>query len=232
VDREAALKEVYSADLGDFIATRNDLAARLKGSDPELAAEIKALRKPSLIVWAVNRTAHENPKLIEELIDAGAALRDSLADGGSADAQVHTRQRRSLLRSLSDAAVGVLTRAGSNAGPGNLDRISTTFLVASAEEEAAPLLRAGILTEELRSSELSGLGPFADLIDVAAEPVDDRARIRTREEAMSAVRELERRAAQLELEADDAEALARKARRAATEARDEAERAAADIPTD
>ena len=44
--------ELYSLALGDFTPARDAKAKELKGTP--LAAEVKALKKPSLAAWVVN----------------------------------------------------------------------------------------------------------------------------------------------------------------------------------
>ena len=47
--------DLYGLPLGEFTATRDALAARLKAAgDKEAAAEVKRARKPSVPAWAAN----------------------------------------------------------------------------------------------------------------------------------------------------------------------------------
>ena len=64
-------------------------------------------------------------------------------------------------------------------------KVLVGWSVASGDDNAAPLLRAGILSDELRSSDLLGWGDGADMIDIA-EPDEVKARARSKEEAQVA----------------------------------------------
>ena len=48
--------ELYGLPLDEFVPARNALARELKGAgEPAEAAEVAALRKPSVAAWAVNQ---------------------------------------------------------------------------------------------------------------------------------------------------------------------------------
>src|SRR4051794_21836440 len=76
LDRE--LDSLYDLPLEDFTKARNDLAGRLrKAHQSEAAAEVRGLKKPTLVAWAANRLARDEPKLTASLLEAGERLRET-----------------------------------------------------------------------------------------------------------------------------------------------------------
>src|ERR1051326_4747525 len=88
-DLEQELDELYARPLDEFTKARNDLAARLrKAHQSDAAAEIHALKKPSVVAWTANMLARAHPDLVGELLAAGEHLRQvqqkSLGGSGGA----------------------------------------------------------------------------------------------------------------------------------------------------
>lgn len=228
LDRE--LDGLYSLPLEEFTKARNDLAARLrKAHQSEAAAEVRGLRKPSVVAWTANQLARSAPQLVRSLLDAGAELRDAQqralageADGGAvADA---TAAERESVRALVVAGRRLL---GERASPALLDRLTQTLRAAAIDGEASGLLAAGRLTEELQAI---GFGPLE------AVPPKRRNADEVRRAAREHVNQLRAEARRLANEArealeaaDEAEQAAREARAAAVAKREEAERAATDL---
>ena len=100
LDVEGELDSLYALRPEEFVAARNDLAKRLtEAGERERAAEIKALRKPSLAVWLVNRLARERELDVQRLAKAGEALMQGQAGGPEA----REEEQRALAR-LGEAA--------------------------------------------------------------------------------------------------------------------------------
>lgn len=207
-DLERELAALYALPLEAFTKARNDLASRLrKAHQAEAAAEVRGLRKPSLVVWAANRLAHVQAQHTAELIAAGERLREvqqrALA-GGAEPAEIAeaTAREREALRTLLGAAREEL---GGKATASLLDRLTRTLRGAAVDAQLSQVLAAGRLTEEL------GAVGFGPLEAVQKRPRRDELRRAARER----VAELRATAQQLAGEAADAE-------RAATEAEQEA----------
>ena len=90
-----------------FIATRNALERRLRDEGrTEDAAAVKALRKPTVVAWALNRLADRDVEGVRALIDAGAAVRAaqqaalSSKRGATARLREATNARRAAVASL------------------------------------------------------------------------------------------------------------------------------------
>ena len=75
------LDELYGLPLEDWTRARNDLAARLKKAhQSEDADAVRALRKPSVVAWAVNQLARREERAMRDLLAAGDRLRSVQED--------------------------------------------------------------------------------------------------------------------------------------------------------
>src|SRR5437762_3321038 len=113
---DSELGRLYGLPLDEFTAARNELATRLRRAGQTDAAErVRALRKPSVAVWAVNRLARTHPDELEELLEAGRGLRDAQAKalrGTGADAvREATAAERTALRNLTAGRASAEGRA-------------------------------------------------------------------------------------------------------------------------
>src|SRR4051794_22945928 len=89
-DLESDIDRLYALPLEQFVSERNTLARTLKqAGDTDAAADVAALRKPSLVAWAVNQLAHTRRRDVDLLLDAGKRLVDaqqtSISKGGRDD---------------------------------------------------------------------------------------------------------------------------------------------------
>ena len=222
-DLEHELDELYGRPLEEFTQARNDLAARLKRAHQSEAADaIKALKKPTQAAWAANQLARHEPKLVRELLDAAAALRQtqqrSLGGKASAgDVTAAATREREAVRALVSAARGLPGRATA----ATLERLGQTLQAAAVDDVGRDLLERGRLTEELHAV---GFGP---LEAVKAAPATRR-----RDEVAKAAKQrlngLRAAARTLDAEARAAEQAAREAERTAEILRDEATQRRAD----
>src|SRR5437763_7463382 len=118
--------ELYGLALDEFVRRRDALAKRLRADGRrEEAAEVAALRKPSVAAWAANQAIRSQPKAARELWAAGDALLAAheaiLAGKGSGDALREASARhRAALRELLAAAAGLLDSHGRSPSPTTL----------------------------------------------------------------------------------------------------------------
>lgn len=204
------LAELLRVPPGEFVRARDALAARLrKAGQSSAAAEVKALRAPTVPVWVVNRLALEEPQRIEQLIDAAERVRAAQlgrrAEGGGLSAA--NAAYRDSIAGLLERGHQVLEGAGIRMLPRLRSRVETTLTAAVASPEARKALRAGRIERELS----------AQGFDVFGTAVPPR-RTSRRQDARAAKQTTERPAAK----ADDPAGPASDAR-----ARAAAERAAA-----
>jgi hypothetical protein len=238
-----AVRELYSLPPEEFTAARDRLAADLKeAGEPDHAAAVKKLRKPSIVAWAVNAAARDRPEDIEALRAAGQALRraqrKALSGGGGEDLRQATDERRVLVQSLAEAGVAAIGGRGS----AHRDSIAATLDAASIDDELGQRLQAGMLEREARPTAGFGAiegfevlqGGGGDEGEPAEEDPAEVRRERTKE-----ARTAEQRAAAAERAAETAhrraEGLKEKATAAVNAARDaesEAKRLAEEAKTE
>ena len=171
-DDDAALDEIavelYALTPEEFTAARN---ARAAASARALAARVKALRKPTVAAWAVDRLAREGQ--LADALDLAAALRDAQDDLDAAELSRLGRQRRGLVAEapllhgaglvVLDQDVGVLEQAQEHAlalGPAQIE--TERALVAVDADEVGSVL-AGI----------EGRAPVAHLVALRRLDLDD-----------------------------------------------------------
>ncbi|HEY7282580.1 MAG TPA: hypothetical protein VID47_13410 [Actinomycetota bacterium] len=142
---------LYSLDPEEFTSERNAAARQLRADgDSEGSDRVKALKRPTAVAWAVNQLSRRSPKLVDELLDAGASLRSAqraaLSGSGTALREA-TQQRRAVVGRLVDEAQGVFRDAGRSPAS-HVDAIRSTLEAASTDEALGELVRAGRLTKE------------------------------------------------------------------------------------
>ncbi|MFG1826940.1 hypothetical protein ACGFIJ_31055 [Microbispora bryophytorum] len=167
VDVDEAADRLYGMVPEEFTAARDTLAKEAKAAgDAALAKRIKALRKPTAVAWAVNRTARERSGELGRLLDLGRRLRDAWR-AQDADALAEAGRERSpliarLVRSVREAA----EEAGRPLAPAADLEIEQTLDAAVVDEDAAEQVRLGRLTRPLS---YSGFTP-APIVRPAPDP--------------------------------------------------------------
>ena len=156
--------ELFGLAPEEFVAARDELARRLKREgDAEAAARVKALRRPPVSAWAVNRLAREQGPALAPLLAAGerlrAATQAALAGEGAAELRAAAKAEREAVAGLVRAALELLGEAGHPATDATRDRVAATLHAAAASPEAAELVRHGRLTADL---DPSGFGATPD----------------------------------------------------------------------
>lgn len=149
-------QKLYRLPLSEFTAARNARAKALKQDDPELAAGVASLPKPSVAAAALNELVREDPSEVRALIQSGKRLRQAqeaaVAGKKGADLNAAIKEHRGALdrvqrdlrrRKLSDPTV---------------EKAMQTLRVTSVDPELQPLLERGIMHEDLTASGF-GLDP-------------------------------------------------------------------------
>ncbi|GIH65508.1 hypothetical protein [Microbispora siamensis] len=212
MDFDEAADRLYGMVPEEFTSARDALAKEAKaGGDAALAKRIKALRKPTVVAWAVNRTARERGQELGRLLDLGRRLRDAWRTQ-DADALAEAgRERTPLIARLVRSVREEAEAAGHPLGPTADLEIEQTLDAAVVDEDAAEQVRLGRLTRPLS---YSGFTP-APVVRPAPEPAARRqpAPKAERDEA-----ERERRKAERERRIESLENALAEAERAATEA--------------
>ncbi|MPY78348.1 MAG: hypothetical protein GEV04_07600 [Actinophytocola sp.] len=151
MDFDAVADELYGGPREEFIRRRNARAA--EADDRSVAARIKALRKPTLAAWLVNRLARERPDDLAELAALGQELRtahEELAGGRLRELSV---RRRETVDALTLAAREIGREAGLGVSDAVTDQVHATLQAALAGGEAADLVAAGRLATPLDPSD-------------------------------------------------------------------------------
>jgi DNA repair exonuclease SbcCD ATPase subunit len=227
-DLDAALAALYQLPLEQFVATRDQLARRLRAAgDRATARQVAGLRRPPVSAWAANQLAHAAPNAVAELLEAGVALRQAQQDalagqpGAARRLRTATAHLRAAITRLSARAETLLVRAGHAASDATLTRLAATLQAAATGDEAT---RAALAQGRLPGD----LDPAGFGLEVAPAPAEEAAPVTAEPEAP--VAPVDRADARRE----QARAAARRAleqtRRAAEQARavlDQAQEAAA-----
>jgi hypothetical protein len=237
---ETELDRLYGLELGEFVAERDRLARELRGAGRrEEAEQVKALRKPSLSAWTINRLAREERRNVDLLLDAGHRLRQAQhellggSETGSLDEARQTERRA--LAELRTAAQRILGEEG-RGGDTTLNRVTTTLSVAAVSEEGRELLARGRLTGDLEATGFDLLTPAPQKGRKAPRPAKraasperreaDRKRLETAERQLDEAREAQKTAAKTLREAEEDAAEARRGLAAAEKRLTTAQRAA------
>jgi hypothetical protein len=197
---------LYALAPAEFTAARNLAARDVKDSaDPELAARVQALRKPSPSAWAVNILARERADELEQLAELGATMREAQEDLDREQLAELTRQRRALVNALAREASGLASEARHNLTATVVEEVAKTLQAALNDPAAAAAVRSGRL---VRGLEATGVEPV-DLEDAVAapeasmvsapRPAAERKAVRDLA-AVRAAKEAEKKAAEADLE--------------------------------
>lgn len=181
--------DLFALPPGEFVAARDALARGLKaGGDAKGAKEVKALRRPSVGAWAVNRVARDQPDLVGSVVEAGRALAAALEGGDREALRQATTARR-------DAVVAATRAAVALAGAQHRDEIADTFEAAVSNADAAELVTAGRLDKGLTPTAVFAPLGDAPLPVARTEPAVDadalraaRARAEQADQALAAAR--------------------------------------------
>jgi hypothetical protein len=150
---ERELDALYQLPLDQFTSARDELAKRLRtDGQAEQAEQVKALRKPTVAVWLVNRLVREDELDVQRLLKAGESLAKTqakVAHGQSPEAFLDARrEEQRALERLAHAAQRLAESEG--VGRSAIDRATQTLRAASLTDEGRRLLKQGRLTEEVQ----------------------------------------------------------------------------------
>jgi len=189
--------ELYSGPLAEFVPSRAQHAARAE--DPDLARQIRALRKPSVGAWVVNVFARERAGQLAEALRLAADLREAQEHLDATALTELSRQRRALTRQLAEEAAHLAASRGERVSDATIESVHQTISAAFFDPRAAAAVASGRLVRTLEP----GAGGGADPGEVVAgspptpseavpPPTDDLAERRRRRAAEAAVRAAEK----------------------------------------
>lgn len=155
---------LYAGPLAGFVAAR-DAAARAATSK-DLAAETKALRKPSTAAWAVNLLVRREADQIDQVLGIAESLRAAAASMDGEELRALTRQRRQLTAALTSTAAQLVREHGVRLTPALADQVEGTLTAAMLDPVAAEVVRSGLVVTAFASTGVSEL----DVAAVCAVP--------------------------------------------------------------
>jgi hypothetical protein len=124
-DFERELDRLFGLPLEEFTSARNDLARRLKeAGDDDAAVDVRALVKPTVPVWTINQLGRAEPRAVDALLDAGAALRKAQERADRDVFRDAVAEERRAIEDLTERARALLESAGRAASPAVIERIA------------------------------------------------------------------------------------------------------------
>lgn len=194
-DLRRIARELSAVPLGEFVGTRGARAS--EAANRELAAAIRALRKPSVAAWVMNVFAQERPDELAEALHLAEELREAQADLDAPTLATLGKERRTLTRRLAEQAAELAEARGEKVTPATLDSVHRTISAAFFDENASTAVASGRLIRELEPSDdidlddvVAGGAPSSDAT-VSSEPADELAARRRRRQAERSVQEAE-----------------------------------------
>jgi hypothetical protein len=148
--------DLYGLPLDQFVPERGALARALRADGRrEDAAEVVALRKPSVAAWAVNQLVRTQTQAVAELFASGDKLLDAhrAAVSGRGDGRAlraAAEREREAVETLVSAARGLLTSNGHELSDSIIERVTDTLHAAALDEDARRSVGGGRLVRELR----------------------------------------------------------------------------------
>jgi hypothetical protein len=211
--REVA-EELYGLRPEEFTGARTAAEKEARGAgDRELAAAVKALRRPAVAAWVVNLLGRRNAELLTQVVSLGDSLRQAQAQLQGDELRELTRQRRRLVAAVTAEARSLAESEGQRLSDAVVRQVEETLQAAMADPRAAEAVLSGLLAQPVTSTGVESLTGEALAVPLGTRrpPVDPAPGPPTltvvRDEGRE-LREAEERAA----EADDDLRRARKAR--------------------
>ncbi|KAA1417955.1 hypothetical protein F0U44_15075 [Nocardioides humilatus] len=151
--------ELYALAPGDFTAARDARAKELKGTD--LAAPVKALKRPGIAAWVVNLLVRRETDQVDQLLSVGAALRDAQAAMSAGELRALTKQRRQVTAAVTQQARSLAAEAGLKVTQAVADQVEATLTAAMIDEECGRAVRSGLLVGPLQTNGVDPVGEAA-----------------------------------------------------------------------
>jgi hypothetical protein len=142
--------ELYGLSMNDFTPARDAKAKELKGTD--LAAPVKALKKPTVAAWVVNMLVRHEAEQVDQVLAVGAALRDAAESLDGKELRELTRQRRQLTSAVTTRARGVAGSLGLKVTQAVADQVEGSLTAAMLDPDCAKALRSGLLVTAMSST--------------------------------------------------------------------------------
>jgi hypothetical protein len=130
------IRELYSVAPDQFLDKRSELVEAARGAgDNATAVAIGKLRKPTVAAWIVNAKVHDDPSIVDELVDLGARMRAAQEALNATTLRELTAQRRKLIDKVTADAYRLAERKDPPAAL--RDEVNGTFDAAIADADVA-----------------------------------------------------------------------------------------------
>jgi len=146
---------LYAEPLPDFTAARD--AAAKATADKELAARVKALKKPSIAAWAINVLVRREGAQIDQVLALGESLRAAAESMSGEDLRALTRQRRQLTNALAGTARDLAREGDVRLTSAVVDQVEAMLTAAMLDPVAAQVVRSGLVLTAFTSTGVSEL---------------------------------------------------------------------------
>jgi len=169
---------LYALTPAEFTAARDAAAKERKAAgETDVAAQVKALHKPSVAAWAVNQLVRREAGQVEQVLEVGAALREAQAGMSATDLKELTRQRRQLTAAVTQQARGLAAETGTRLTASVADQVEATLTAAMVDPECGRALRSGLLVAALHATgvgevDVAAAVALPDALGFAASPVE------------------------------------------------------------
>jgi hypothetical protein len=162
---EEVVDELYGLAPEEFTRARNARAKEAKAAgDPELAATVQSLRKPTTGAWLLNQLVRQHGDEVQQVLDLGALLRAAQGTVGADELRELDRQRRRLTHAVAQQARAIGLHARRTVTNQVVDDVEETLRSAMVDPEAGEALSSGLLTDTFSAT---GIDPV-DLSGVVA----------------------------------------------------------------
>ena len=157
---------LYALPYGEFVAARTAAAKEVSSvgvtaaEQRALAAEVRALPKPSVAAWAVNMLAARSPEILRELARLGTSMQAAQDALDAADLRRLAQERRQLLAGAVKTAQALAAEQGRAISAAVATEVEQTLRAATADPGAAAAVQSGWL---LRALSADGV----DVVDLA-----------------------------------------------------------------
>jgi hypothetical protein len=150
-----------------FVDSRQRLVRELRDAGrSDEAATVARLRKPTVVVFAVNRAARDRPKAARAAREAALRVKETQVGNQPAEFRRALGELEPALDLLAEVAVAHVAPRGKAASDAMRRRVRDLLRSAVADDDAREALGRGVLTEEL---EAVGFSPFAGIVPAPSQ---------------------------------------------------------------
>lgn len=151
---------LYAEPQSGFTAARDTAAKEVatgEGADKDLAARVKALKKPSVAAWTVNVLVRREAEQIDQVLTLGESLRAAAESMAGDELRELTRQRRQLTHALADTARDLAREQDVRLTTAVVDQVEGMLTAAMLDPVAARVVRSGLVLTAFTSTGVSEL---------------------------------------------------------------------------